>query len=85
MIITSKTPKLDLHHEIGSMVESLVNEFILDNYKMHQNVIIIIHGISGKVVKTRLYEVLSENKLVEKYYVDNWNIGQTIVELKTRP
>ena len=30
-MITSKTPKLDLHGEIVSMVEALVNTFIHDN------------------------------------------------------
>ena len=30
-MITNKTPRLDLHGEITSMVEVLVNEFINDN------------------------------------------------------
>ena len=62
MIITSKTPVLDLHNEIGDMVEVLVNEFIKDNVKMGNKYVAIIHGISGKVVKIRLYEVLKQNK-----------------------
>ncbi len=33
-MITSKTPKLDLHGEIVAMVEVLVNEFINDNKKI---------------------------------------------------
>ena len=33
-MITSKTPKLDLHGEIVAMVEVLVNEFINDNYTL---------------------------------------------------
>ena len=53
MIITSKTPVLDLHNEIGDMVEVLVNEFIKDNVKMGNKYVAIINGISGKVVKTR--------------------------------
>ena len=36
-MITSKTPKLDLHGEIVAMVEVLVNEFINDNKKQNSN------------------------------------------------
>lgn len=82
MIVTSKTPHLDLHNEISSMVEVIVNEFIHDNILMRNEVVVIIHGISGGIVKRRLYEVLKENKNVKSFKVDNWNIGQTIVELK---
>ena len=45
-MLTSKTPKLDLHGEIVSMVEVLVNEFIADNLKMGYSEVIIIHGKS---------------------------------------
>ena len=82
MIITSKTPKLDLHNEIEAMVEVLVNEFISDNVKLKNEVVIIIHGKSSHIVKNRLYEVLKNNKSVKLYKVDNWNVGQTIAELK---
>ena len=82
MIVTSKTPRLDLHNEIGDMVEVLTNEFIKDNILLKNEVIVIIHGISGKVIKKRLYEVLKENKNVKSFKVNNWNIGETIIELK---
>ena len=29
-----------------------------------------------------VHKVLSNNKRIKKYYLDNWNLGQTIVELK---
>lgn len=64
------------------MVEVIVNQFIYDNILMHNDVVVIIHGISGGVIKKRLYEVLRENKDVKTFKVDNWNLGQTIVELK---
>ena len=44
MIITSKTPKLDLHGEKLLMVEALVNSFINDNYLLKNDTVIIIHG-----------------------------------------
>mgnify|MGYP000213020111 CR=1 FL=1 len=43
MIITSKTPHLDLHGEITSMVEVLVNEFI--NVNKLSGIFLILFGI----------------------------------------
>ena len=82
MIITSKTPHLDLHGEIESMVEVLVNDFINENILLHNDVVVIIHGKSTNILTKEVHKVLSNNKLVKKYYLDNWNLGQTIVEFK---
>lgn len=84
MIVTSKTPMLDLHGEIEAMVEVLVNEFINDNYKMNNKTIVVIHGKSSNILTRKLHEVLSQNTLVKDYKLDNWNLGQTIVELNIR-
>lgn len=84
MIVTSKTPMLDLHGEIEAMVEVLVNEFINDNYKMNNKTIVVIHGKSSNILTRKLHEVLSQNTLVKDYKLDNWNLGQTIIELNIR-
>lgn len=81
MIITSKTPTLDLHGEIVSMVEVLVNTFINDNFKQKIDCVIIIHGKSTNILTKEVHRVLKENKMVKNYKLDMWNIGQTIVEL----
>lgn len=81
MIVTSKTPALDLHNEIASMVEVLVNAFIKDNYLMKNRVVLIIHGKSGHIVRDETHRVLKNNKYVKSYRLDNWNLGQTIVEI----
>ena len=82
MIITSKTPTLDLHGEISSMVEVLVNEFINDHYKMNHKVLVIVHGKSSNILKDEVHRVLKENPYVLEYKLDTWNIGSTIVNLK---
>lgn len=82
MIVTSKTPSLDLHGEIEAMVEVLVNEFINDNINMKNEIIVIIHGKSTNILTKEVHRVLLENKNVKKYQLDSWNLGQTIVELK---
>jgi len=80
-IVTSKTPTLDLHGEIEAMVEVLVLEFIKDNLKMKNKVLLIIHGKSTNILTKKVHEVLSASKDVKDFKLDNWNLGQTIVEL----
>ena len=43
---------------------------------------VIIHGKSTNILTKEVHKVLSNNKRIKKYYLDNWNLGQTIVELK---
>ena len=58
MIITSKTPHLDLHGEIESMVEVLVNDFINENILLHNDVVVIIHGKSTNILTKEVHKVL---------------------------
>lgn len=80
-MLTSKTPRLDLHGEIVAMVEVLVNEFIKDNISMNNNLVVIIHGKSTNILTNEVSRVLKKNKKVKKFYKNNWNLGETIVEL----
>lgn len=81
-MITSKTPKLDLHGEIVAMVEALVDEFIKDNVLMRNEEVIIIHGKSTDIITEEVYRVLKRNKNVLDYRRNNWNLGETIIYLK---
>ena len=80
-MITKKTPTLDLHGEISSMVEVLINEFIKDNYLQKHKELVIIHGKSSNVLKKETHRVLANNPYVLDYKLDNWNLGSTIVNL----
>ena len=81
-MLTHKTPRLDLHGEEAALVYALVNEFINDNYKMGNKEVVVIHGKSTNILTKEVHGVLKENKLVKKFYLNNWNIGETIIELK---
>ncbi len=81
-MITHKTPRLDLHGEEKALVYALVMEFINDNYKMGNKEIVVIHGKSTNILTKEVHCVLKENKLVKDYYLNNWNIGETIIKLK---
>lgn len=81
-MLTSKTPKLDLHGEELALVYALVNEFLKDNYKMGNKEVIIIHGKSTNIITKEVHNILKNHQLVLKYNLNNWNLGETIVNLK---
>ena len=82
MILYEKMPKLDLHGEIVSLVEVLVNDFIKENILLKNKSVLIIHGKSTNILTKEVHKVLKNNKNVFDFYLDNWNLGQTIVILK---
>ena len=81
-MISSKTPKLDLHGEIVAMIDSLINEFIHDNKLQKNEYIIIIHGKSTNILTKEVHRILKGNQDVLEYKLNNWNLGETIVRLK---
>lgn len=81
-MITSKTPKLDLHGEELAMIEVLVNAFIDDNILLKNDTLIIIHGKSTNIITKEVHRVLKRNKNVISFKKNNWNLGETIVEIK---
>ena len=79
MEIINRVPVIDLHGEISSMVKVLVDEFINDCVKMKYEKAIIIHGKSTNILTKEVHKVLSKNKNVKDYKLNNWNLGETIV------
>lgn len=74
-------PSIDVHGCTRDMIKHILNEFINDNIKMCNKKIIIIHGKGSGILKNEIHELLSRDKRVNKYYLDGFNIGQTIIEL----
>lgn len=77
-------PQLDVHGELEDTVMTVVNDFILDNYKLRKRKIVVVHGKGQGILKRKIHEGLKTNKLVSRYYLYNFNIGCTIIELKER-
>lgn len=75
-------PEIDVHGYNRDMIRCVLNEFISDNIKMGNKKIIIIHGKGNGILKTEIHELLKMDKRVNKYYLDGFNIGETIIELK---
>lgn len=82
MTLYSNLPSLDLHGLDRDYARILINDFILDNYKLKNRKVIIVHGIGTGIIRKITMETLKNNKYVETYKLDNFNSGTTIVELK---
>ena len=77
-------PQLDLHGLDRDYSRILINEFIEDNYNLHNKTVLIIHGNGTGILKKTTQETLKHNKYVLSYKLDNFNTGTTIVELKQK-
>lgn len=75
-------PKIDLHGVDRDMARVMTHDFILENIKLGNDKIVIIHGKGSGIVKTSVYSELTRNKAVLWYKSDNFNAGATIVCLK---
>lgn len=81
IINTSNLPTLDLHGEICDIARVLINDFISDNIKEKNKVIVIIHGKGSGNIKKITHEVLRENRSVLEYKTSYFNDGMTLVKL----
>lgn len=78
----SHVPKLDLHGVDRDTARVLINDFINDNLKMQNEIIVIIHGIGTGILMKATHNILKMNKNVLEYQIDFYNNGSTIVRLK---
>ena len=85
MTLYSNLPSLDLHGIDRGYARILINEFIEDNYKIKNTKVIIIHGIGTGIIRKTTQDVLSKNKYVKEFKIDNFNSGTTIVEIIKKP
>ncbi len=81
VIFIDSYPKLDLHGFDRESARVAVNDFIKDNIKLKNEIIVIIHGIGSGIVKNSVQETLRKNKYVLGYKLFPYNIGCTIAHL----
>ncbi len=60
---------------------TVVNDFINDCYKLKYRKIVVVHGKGQGILKKKIHDSLRKNKKVLRYYLYNFNIGCTIIEL----
>ncbi len=81
-MLYSNWPTIDLHGEDRKTAELLVRQFIDDNWRLKNKQLVVIHGIGTGILKKQVHEMLKKDKRVEKYYIDFFNVGCTLIELK---
>ena len=79
-IFLNQYPQLDLHGEYPTTIKTLVNNFINDNLKLKNKIVVIIHGKGTGALKKELHMILKEHKMVESFHLNN-NLGSTILYL----
>ena len=74
-------PNIDVHGFNRDMMQYVVDSFIKDNIKLRNKKIVIIHGKGQGILMKEIHLLLSKDKRVNKYYLDAFNNGCTIIEL----
>lgn len=82
VIFIDNLPTLDLHGFDRVTAHMMINDFIKENYRLKQNIIVIIHGIGSGIIYNEAKETLKKNKLVIDFKTNYHNNGCTIVEIK---
>ena len=75
-------PSLDLHGETRETARILIEEFIDDSIKMGNYKVLIIHGIGSGILRKETHEILRHDSRINKFYIDFFNVGSTVVEIK---
>ena len=78
IIFIDKYPKIDLHGETARVE---INDFIRDNRKLKNEIVVIIHGIGSGIIRKTTHETLKRNKNVIDFKTFYNNNGSTIVKL----
>ena len=78
VIFIDNLPTIDLHGYDSDYARLKINEFIKDNKKMKNRVVVIIHGRGTGVIKNVTHETLRMNKNVKDYKIYYNNTGATL-------
>lgn len=81
LLFIDSYPKLDLHGYDRETARVAINDFIRDNKKMKNQIVIIVHGIGSGILKDTTKMTLSRNKNVSEFAICYNNIGCTIVRI----
>lgn len=82
IIFINSYPKIDLHGLDRDTARLQVLDFIKDNIKMKNEIVVIIHGIGNGILRHTVHETLKNNKSIIEYKTFYNNNGSTIVKIK---
>lgn len=78
VIFYDNLPKLDLHGSDSETARVMINDFVNDNRKMKNEVILIVHGNGSGIIKKVTNETLKRNKFVIEHKIVIGNTGCTV-------
>ena len=81
IIFTDNLPTIDLHGFDKDYARIKINEFIRDNKKMKNSVVVIIHGRGLGILKRETESTLRSNKDVLDHRLFYNNTGMTLVKI----
>ena len=84
LMFIDRFPKLDLHGFDRDSARVAINDFIYDNIKMNNEIVVIVHGIGSGIIRSTTWQTLKQNKNVLEYKSDYTNRGCTIVKINTK-
>lgn len=82
VIFVNNLPTLDLHGYDRQTAVVAIADFIRDNVKLKNEVVVIVHGIGTGIIRKSTHDYLRKNKDVLEFKVHYFNEGATIVALK---
>ncbi len=82
VIFIDSLPKLDLHGFDRESARVAINDFIRDNKKMGNEVVLIVHGIGTGIIREACNQTLSHNKDVIEFKNAYGNRGCMLVQIK---
>lgn len=81
VIFIDSYPKIDLHGLDRETARVMVNDFIKENIKLKNEIVVIIHGIGSGILRKTVNDTLRKNKKVEEYKTFYNNPGSTVVKI----
>lgn len=77
-------PKLDLHGYDRETARVAIEDFIRENQKLKNEVVVIVHGIGSGVLRKTTAEVLSKNRNVVEFKTYYYNNGCTLAQISIK-
>ena len=81
VIFIDNLPTLDLHGYDRETARVEINDFIRDNKKLKNEIIVIIHGIGSGIIRKTVIDTLNKNKSVIEFKTFYNNNGATIAKI----
>lgn len=82
VIFIDSLPSIDLHGVDRVTARMMITDFVSENYRLKQNIFVIVHGIGSGVLYRETCDTLRKNKHVVAFKTYYYNNGCTIVEIE---